>query len=145
MTSAEFVEHYFSETPSGKTLWLKDQHQQIAKDVLGHKYRGLRLRYWVGEDQTAWVLDEIGKEAPITIGVVVSDDGIQDVRILAYRETRGWEVRHPFFTDQFKGLTLKKNDKLTRRIDGISGATLSVRAVTNVSRFALKLHELVTS
>lgn len=145
MTSNEFVEDSFVETPVGKTLWLKDPHQQIAKDMLGHKYRALRLRYWIDGGRTAWILDEIGKEAPITIGVVVSNSGIEDVRILAYRETRGWEVRHPFFTEQFQGLSLKGNGRLTQRIDGISGATLSVRAVTNVSRFALKLHELVAS
>ena len=64
------------------------------------------------------------------------------VDILTYRESRGYEVRHDFFTRQFKGAALK-GDKLTNRIDGISGATLSVWAVTNVSEWALYLHEQV--
>ncbi|MDA0792136.1 MAG: FMN-binding protein [Proteobacteria bacterium] len=34
--------------------------------------------------------------------------------------------------------------QLTGSIDGITGATLSVKAVTNVTRFALYLHESVT-
>jgi hypothetical protein len=137
----EFVAGNFEEVPSVETLWLKGPHQEAAKSLLGHPYRSLRLRFWREAGKTAWVLDEIGKEEPITIGVVVENNEIKEVRILAFRESRGWEVRHPFFTDQFKGLSLKPNQRLSQRIDGISGATLSVRAVTNVSRFALYLHE----
>ena len=124
-------------------MWLKEPEQRAARLLLGHNYRGLRLRYWVDGTTSAWILDEIGKEEPITIGVVISDNLIRDVKILTYRESRGWEVRHPFFTDQFKGLALKSNQRLSERIDGISGATLSVRAVTNVSRFALFLHQQI--
>ena len=93
--------------------------------------------------RTAWILEEIGKERPITIGVVVDGDAIADIRILAYREPRGDEVRHPFFLEQFSGLQLEDDKRLTGRIDGISGATLSVRAVTNVSRYVLYLNESV--
>ena len=90
-------------------------------------------------NKTAWVINEIGKEQPITIGVVVDGGKVDFVDILTYRESRGYEVRHDFFTRQFKGAALK-GDKLTNRIDGISGATLSVWAVTNVSEWALYLH-----
>lgn len=132
----------FVEDPTAQNLWLKEPHQQAAKKLLGHSYRSLRLRYWIAGDRTAWVLDEIGKEEPITIGVVIANNEIQDVKILSYRESRGGEVRHPFFTNQFKGLFLEPNDRLNERINGISGATLSVRAVSDVSRFALFLHKL---
>jgi hypothetical protein len=143
LTAEEFLQASFSQSPVAKTMWLKEPQQRAAKLLLGHAYQGLRLRYWVDGQKSAWILDEIGKEEPITIGVVILDDLIQDVKILSYRESRGWEVRHPFFTDQFKGLSLKSNRRLSERIDGISGATLSVRAVTNVSRFALLLHQQI--
>ena len=90
-------------------------------------------------------MDEIGKEQPITIGVTISYNQIERVDILAFRESRGWEVRHPFFTDQFQGLSLNNRFELDGAVDGITGATLSVRAVTNVSRLALHLHDLVSS
>lgn len=141
MTAEAFVENSFELEPTAKNLWLKEVHQQAAKKLLGHPYRSLRLRYWEQGDKTAWVLDEIGKEEPITIGVVISNNQIQDVKILSYRESRGGEVRHPFFTNQFVGLFLKPNDRLSARINGISGATLSVRAVSNISRYALYLSE----
>ena len=94
-------------------------------------------------DRTAWVIDEIGKERPITIGVVVADGRIESVDVLAFRESRGGEVRYPFFTKQYKNLGLKDGDRLDGHVDGITGATLSVWAVTKVSRLALVLHSEV--
>lgn len=56
-----------------------------------------------------------------------------------FRESRGFEVRYPFFTDQFRGARLREGLDLDREIDGISGATLSVRALTKLARLALLL------
>ena len=137
---SKFVAQNFDETPRVDNLWLTERHQETAKRILGHKYRGLRIRFWRSGNRTAWILGEIGKEKPITIGIIVDDGQIEKVAILAFRESRGGEVRHPFFTRQFAGLYLKDNLKLSGRIDGITGATLSVRAVSNISRYALFLH-----
>ena len=52
-------------------------------------------------------------------------------------------MRHDFFTNQFKGLTLDEQSNLSGRIDGISGATLSVNALRNLARFALYLDRAV--
>lgn len=101
------------------------------------------MRYWRDGNRTAWILDEIGKELPITIGVVLVDGAIREVRILEFREIRGWEVRYPFFTDQFRGATLTVDGELDTHIDGITGATLSVGAVKRVARAALYLNEQV--
>ncbi len=138
-----FLQRAFGEVPRSQTLWLKGDIKQAVQDILGHDYRSLRVRYWQHGDKTAWVLDEIGKEQPITIGIVVAADHIEQVQILAFRESRGWEVRHPFFTEQFQGASFFQGTELDRPIDGISGATLSVKAVTKVSRLALYLHQRV--
>lgn len=140
----EFVASSFSgESPQAKTLWLSGELQQRLRAIFGHPYNGLRLRYWQQGEKTAWVLEEIGKELPITLGVIVRAGSIEQVRILTYRESRGGEVRHPFFTEQFEGAQLGKDDVLDRQIDGITGATLSVRAVTRVAEAALVLAEKV--
>lgn len=145
MTVAEFLENSFpGQTPSLQTLWLSGDVQQRLERIFGHPYKSMRVRYWQHEDKTAWVLEEIGKEMPITMGVAVERGVIEQMRILVYRESRGGEVRHPFFTDQFVGATLEADDALDRRIDGITGATLSVRAVTRVAEAALVLSALVT-
>ena len=127
-------------TPEAGVIWLKGDVKDTASEILGHPYPGLRIRYWGASDRTAWILEEIGKVKPITVGLVVNDAGLEKIQVLAFRESRGWEVRYPFFTDQFTGVGLTDKHELDRPIDGISGATLSVRALKKLSRLALYLH-----
>ena len=139
-----FIAEVFADNPpKAAVIWPDSQLKTQIKDILGHDYNGLRIRYWQQADRTAWILDEIGKEKPITTGIVVNQDRIERVRVLIFRESRGWEVRHGFFTDQFDDAALKTNSELDRTIDNISGATLSVRAVTKLARVALLLDQAV--
>lgn len=141
----EFLSSIFAaEPPAAKTLWVTGDLRDSVEDMLGHDFAGLRVRYWYDGVRSAWILDEVGKELPITIGVSISDNAIENVRVLAFRESRGWEVRYPFFTDQFAAARLGPDERLDRRIDGITGATLSVNAVTRIARIALLMHEHVT-
>ena len=143
LTTEDFLELAFgANPPQAQMLWMTSEHREPLARLLGHEYRGLRIRYWRQHDRTAWILDEIGKEQPITIGVVVEGGAIDAVRILEFREIRGWEVRYPFFTDQFRGAELE-DEELSTDIDGITGATLSVGAVKRVAKAALYLHEQV--
>jgi len=134
-----------SGVPAAQTLWLKGGLREEVESLLGHRFSGLRVRYWMDGTRSAWILDEIGKELPITIGVAISRGAIASVRVLEFRESRGWEVRYPFFTDQFVDARLGPNRNLDRRIDGITGATMSVDAVTRIARVALLLHEHVAN
>ena len=144
MTTTEFLETSFPEgAPGASTLWIKGDLRQSIESILGHPFGALRLRYWHDGTTSAWVLEEVGKELPITIGVSVEAGEIRDVRILEFRESRGWEVRYPFFTDQFMSAKLRADGRLDRDIDSISGATLSVSAVTRIARIALVLHEKI--
>jgi hypothetical protein len=140
---ADFIKNSFEGNPSIKSIWIKEDQQTVAKSIFGHTYQGLRVRYWQLGSKTTWILDEIGKEQPITVGIVIDQNRIEKVAILAFREYRGGEVRHAFFTKQFVDATIDQEHELDTNIDGISGATLSVRAVSRVSRYALYLHSLV--
>jgi hypothetical protein len=142
---AEFIAEAFSgANESPKIIWLTQEIQSDIKKILTHNYPSLRLRYWRRNDTTAWILEETGKERPITLGVVVKADRIERLSVLIFREKRGDEIRHAFFTDQFARLTLNSDLKLNDDIDGISGATLSVRAAEKIARLALYLHKQVT-
>ncbi len=132
-----FLTDTFSQAPSAETLFLTTDIQVATRNILEHHYAPSRVRYWRSGTRTAWVLEEIGKEMPITVGISINDGIIEKVRILVYRESRGWEVKSPAFTAQFFGAKLSTEQKLDRQIDGISGATLSVRAVSRLSRVAL--------
>jgi len=144
-TPDAFIAQAFDGTPpAAATLWLRGELKQRIADIMAHRYTKLRLRYWLSGERSAWVLEEIGKEKPITIGLVVNDGVLEQIKVLIYRESRGWEVRYPFFLEQFSDARLRPGDRLDRSIDGISGATLSVRALTKLARLALMLHGHVT-
>lgn len=138
----EFIREVFADDPPKTSmLWVTKELKPGIQEILGHDLGVLRLRYWGVAGRTAWILEEIGKEKPITTGIVVNKGKVELVKVLIFRESRGWEVRYPFFTDQFKGVSLKLDDELDRTIDGISGATLSTRALTKLARLALYLHQ----
>jgi hypothetical protein len=146
VTTEQFLSTHFTDQPKPGVLWINSELRQQAEQLLGHRFAPLRVRYWKEGTTSAWILDEIGKEMPITIGVVVKDHQLAEVIILEYRESRGGEVRHPFFTAQFKSLTLAPTESdqaatLNGPIDGITGATLSVNAVRKIATLALIFHQ----
>ncbi len=139
-TPAEFLDLAFSgKPPQPEVVWLTGERKQVVEEILGHPYAALRVRYWRKGGRSAWILEEIGKELPITVGIAVNDQRIEAIRVLVFRESRGWEIRHSFFTDQFRAARLNDDKQLDRHIDGISGATLSVRAMKKLARLALYL------
>lgn len=153
LTADEYYAQAFEGVYSAEMLWLNKDLLKQAELILGHRFRGMRTRYQAqkveGTGRTAWIFEEIGKTHPITIGVVVVSvegkaDHIEQVRILEFRESRGGEVRYDTFTDQFIAVGIKDSDsdeyKLDQSIDGITGATMSVRAVKKVARLALYFH-----
>lgn len=144
MTLDAFLSESFGgAAPASTMLWLTPAVKQRVAAILGHDYPGLRVKYWRKGERTAWVLDEVGKEQPITMGVVVEQGQILNVDVLSYRESRGGEVRQGFFRQQFTHARLVPGDRLSQPIDGITGATLSVGAMTRVARVALALHDVV--
>ena len=139
-----FIANSFDGTlPESKVLWLNKEQRTKAADILTHRYAGMRVRYWQDGARTAWILEEIGKVKPITTGLLIENGQLLTVAVLIYRESHGYEVRYPSFTDQFQGAKLKHNSRLNTPIHGISGATLSVNAVKRLARLALYFDRLV--
>jgi hypothetical protein len=83
--------------------------------TLGYVYRG-RERGKVELMDFAVAMDTAGR--------------VQRVLLTAYRENIGGEVASKRFMDQYRGKAAANALQLGRDIDGISGATLSARAVT---------------
>ena len=138
LTPEQFTQGAFvGSAAKADTLWLTKQVASQAEQILGHAPKQLRVKFWKNSLQTAWVLDEIGKEEPITAGFLVENGKIVQVSILAYRESRGSEVRHANFLKQYQNVGLLPDNFLNKNIDGISGATLSVRAMGRMARLAL--------
>jgi hypothetical protein len=131
-------EAFGGSAPQAQSLWLDDAMQTKLKPIFGRNYQAPRLRYWSSGGKTAWILEDIGKEFPITAGFVVRNGEIERARVLIYRESRGGEIQYPGFLKQFSGARLQ-DDQLTPGVDGISGATLSVWAMQRMARAALML------
>lgn len=72
-----------------------------------------------------------GKDQPITFLVATdTTDRLRDVDILVYREPYGGEVAYDAWRRQFRGKSADDALQVGRDIRTISGATISVNAVT---------------
>ena len=142
----DFINEAFNqESPEPDIIWIKGELRQQIEDILQHKYNAKRIRYWKQKQRSVWILNEIGKKKPITVGITIDNNKIKQLKVLIFRETRGWEVRYPFFSKQFNEVSLANENNLSHPIDGISGATLSVRALTKLARIALLLNQHIQS
>lgn len=114
--------------------------------ILDHPYPKLRLNYWLSDDlqQSVWFLEEIGKEKPISFGINIVHGQIKQIKVLAFRESRGGEIHMRAFSQQFNQAKLDNSLQLDKNIDGISGATMSVSAMKKIARTALLLHQQVS-
>ena len=77
-------------------------------------------------------LDNVkGKSQPITYAVFYDLNGnVIDSHIIKYREHIGGEVANRHWLKQFLGKSTNSDYQVGKNIDGISGATISVNAVT---------------
>src|SRR5256886_1374662 len=73
----------------------------------------------------------VGKDQPITYLVAIDPtDRLKDVDILVYREPYGGEVAYEPWRRQFRGKSTGDSLRVGKEIRSISGATISVHAVT---------------
>lgn len=94
--------------------------------------------------QIGWFVEDevIGKHELITYAVALDLDGtVRGVEILAYRESRGSEIRNPRWLAQFRGKHFSDPVMLGRDIANISGATYSCRHLAEGVKRILALYE----
>ena len=121
MTVDAFLSQVYGEPLPGMSLLpLRGDLRDQVETALGHRYRGLRLRYWQQGNVTTWIIDEKSKDMPMTLAVAVGPAGITHLNVLVYREPRGGEVHQAFFRQQFVGITLQDDLSLSREVDGIT-------------------------
>lgn len=139
-TQEDYLKESFKEEIKPAVLWLDKPTQDEITKILGHAYPQARLRYWRKADTSVWILEEIGKEYPITAAFTINGEKIARAQVLIYRETRGMEIHLPSFLAQFKENKIDGN-KLVNKIDGIAGATMSVNAMVKMAQVALLLNK----
>ncbi|MDA0745284.1 MAG: FMN-binding protein [bacterium] len=78
----------------------------------------------------ALITEQVGLYKPITFIVKTDPKGhVESVWVMVYRESRGGEVRRQRFLSQYRKKMLDSPIRINRDIIGITGATLSVRAL----------------
>lgn len=139
-TTDEFLEEAFPETEQQpQILWITPELRSDMKTVLNRDFPGIRVRYWGDGARNAWILEQIGKERLITAGFATEQGKLVMASVLEYRESRGGEVRYNSFLEQFLKVGLNEEQKLDAHIDGITGATYSVRSMKQMAAAALTL------
>ena len=145
LSRAEFVERFLGQNSESKVIWFDKALREKIEQDLSYPLTGARIRYWEYLGERAWIVERIGRDKPITMGFVISEGKIKHFRVLAFRESRGYEVRYPRFTQQLETLMLTADHKLSKGIDNITGATLSVNAVKKSAQFVLYLDASLSS
>ena len=138
MKPSDFLKSHYGGIPKTQALELTSARQKKIKRLLGRNYQGSRVRFWSEGGKSCFILEEIGKSKPITTGFCIQGGKVKEMRVLVYRESHGWEVEKLFFRKQVAGATLN-GEKLSKEPGNIAGATLSVNALTKLTKVALYL------
>jgi len=120
---------------------IKKEIQSLTKQ----KFYRDQIFYWTikTNDELHYALmdNTIGKTMPITFLVIFNEK--QEVihsKIIKYREGYGGEISGKKWLSQFNGMRNDSLYKHGKEIDGISGATLSVKSFTKgISKLSLLL------
>jgi Na+-translocating ferredoxin:NAD+ oxidoreductase RnfG subunit len=132
-----------------ETQVLGDDQLQKVEKALRFRLSNQTVIFYRGEssgetDGYAMIANEIGKDQFITFIVGIRPDfKVQRVALMVFRETRGWEVDDPRFTDQFRGKSGKDRLLVSSDIEGVTGATLSSRAFCRGTKKALLICEAI--
>jgi Na+-translocating ferredoxin:NAD+ oxidoreductase RnfG subunit len=120
-----------------------DQKKQIERrtDV---NVRIREQRVWRVSTGGFFIVDEVvGKHELITYAIGLdADGGVQQIEVMDYRESYGYEIRNPEWRRQFVGKRAGDMLKLDEDIKNISGATLSCRHITDGVRRVLALYDI---
>lgn len=126
-----------------ETVTLTDAQAAAVGELCGHPVAERRMSVHRATrdgrpEGYAVVADELGKFHDITFMVGITPQGrVKRVEVLVYRESRGGEIRFRRFLRQFDGKSLRDPIRPNRDVINITGATLSVRAVSRGVRKAL--------
>lgn len=115
----------------------------LCKNILGYNYPSGEIIYRTMAGSTEWVLVTQGRHALITSRFVISDGQITSSEVLSSKEQRGRQITSKRFLRQFRGQYLSKEQLLSKRVDAITGATISSRAMTDAALLALSLQAFV--
>ena len=132
-------------------LKLDKQMKKEVENQVKQKFYRNKLYYWtISQDDTSIayaILDNvIGKSMPITFMVILNIDGdIINTNVVKYREAYGGEVGNKGWLQQFINFNNNSDYNIGKDIDGISGATISVKSISKGMKKITTLYPLIQS
>ena len=146
------INYYNKEvTITNKKFSIPKKIKKEIQNKIKQKFYRDQIYYWVIEVDKKYhyaLLDNtIGKTMPITFLVLFNEH--QEViysSIIKYREAYGGEISGRNWLDQFLGMKQDSLFKHGKEIDGITGATLSVKSFTKgISKLSLLLPYIISN
>ncbi len=147
-------EHLFNLYPENTDIRMHilklDKHmiKEVENQVKQKFYRD-KLYYWtISQDDTtiayAFLDNVIGKSMPITFLVILNVNGnIINTNVIKYREAYGGEVGNKGWLQQFLYRNNNSSYNIGKDINGISGATISVKSMSKGIRKITTLFTLI--
>lgn len=139
---AGFIGAQFEAPVAASSLAVTGEVSRLCAKVLGRAYPHGLIQHCGDTEKTVWILSAQGKHGLITAGFIVTAGRIRETSVLADREQRGRPIHTRRFLRQFEGVGLRDNTRLDQRIDGITGATISSKAMEKMALLALRLDAL---
>ena len=147
-------EHLFNLYPENTDIRMhilkldKQMKKEVENQVKQKFYRD-KLYYWtISQDDTtiayAFLDNVIGKSMPITFLVILNINGnIINTNVIKYREAYGGEVGNKGWLQQFYYRNNNSSYNIGRDINGISGATISVKSMSKGIQKITTLYPLI--
>jgi len=149
--SIEIIKSYYNqEILVSKNLFLisKNVKNNIQNQIKQRFYRD-QIYYWSieikGNTHYALLDNTIGKTMPITFLVLFNEkEEVIHSAIVKYRESYGGEISGKRWMSQFVGMKRDSLFKFESEIDGITGATISVKSFTKgINKLSLLLPYII--
>ncbi len=112
---------------------------KICREVLGHAYPESQISWQQMNSSRVWELTAQGWHGPIVARFEISDGKIVRSVVVSSRERRGKQIESGSYLRQFDDVCLDTG-VLSRKVDGITGATVSSKAFESVALLALRLN-----
>jgi len=129
------------------SIFLTDSQLKRAQELAGDGVEiqsALVTRFVDGDGKSAYFDTHLVRTLQETLMVVVTPQAtVERIEILSFLEPREYLPRETWL-EQFGGRELDRDMALKRKIHGITGATLSARAVTEATRRVLATHQAIS-
>lgn len=131
-----------------ETYLLNEAERAACVEAAGQEQVGaLVTRYVVRNDDGiagyAYLDKHRVRTLPQTLMVALDANGaVVGIKVLAFREPAEYMARDGWM-EQFRGKTVEDQIRMKKNIDGITGATLTARAITQCARRIMAIHQVL--